>query len=134
MASYFGPWGWELASKGRCYELIGIRAWKWFLRRSGRPQSRWRASVVDSSRRERLVARLRQHARFTREYEVRHLVGGFVMQTAGTTYVAMAGQGSLLVLTVLNAVFNGFPILLQRYNRVRVHTALRRLGVDHESR
>lgn len=131
---YFGPWRWEQVSEGRFYELLGIRYWKWFLRKSGKPQRRWRPPSLDSSRRDALRAYLHGMAAFTREYELRHLAGGAAMQFSGMLYVSLYGEGSLLLITALNALFNGFPILLQRYNRVRVAAALHRLDACVQDR
>ncbi len=125
---YFGPWRFELVGNGRVYELLGIRFWKRWLRTSGNPLSR-RAGTIDlPSRRDALRERLRQQDRFTREYELRHLLGGAVMQMAGWAVIAMVEGASLAALTIANVLVNGYPILLQRYNRVRVHAALGRIG------
>lgn len=130
---YFGPWRWEQASEGRLYELLGIRLWKWFLRKSGKPQRRWKVPDTSASRREALIAHLQTMAAFTREYEVRHIAGGAAMQFSGMLFIVLYDQGSLLLLTALNVVLNGFPILLQRYNRVRVWAAMQRLDAnDHD--
>jgi hypothetical protein len=125
---YFDPWTFEKAAEGRIYELIGIRFWKRLLKRSGNPQKRWRLETPNGSRHERLVESLQHQARFTREYEIRHIAGGIVMQGGGAIYIAISGEGSLLLLSMFNVLINGYPILLQRYNRVRVISALNRIA------
>lgn len=125
---YFGPWRVERLGRGRVYELLGIRLWKRWLRRNGNPRSRQPDARHPASRRASLREHLRRHDRFTRQYEVRHLLGGIAMQAGGCAFIAVLNGGSLTLLTIANVLVNGYPILLQRYNRVRVHAALRRIG------
>ena len=125
---YFGPWELERRANGRIYELLGIRLWKRWLRTSGDPASRWRSVTRVDGRKAKLVARLRQQDRFTHEYEVRHLLGGVTMQVAGAVLIPILNQGSMVFVTFANLFINGYPILLQRYNRVRVQAALDRIS------
>jgi hypothetical protein len=125
---YFGPWKVERLGRGRLYEWLGIRLWKRWLRSSGNPSSRQPGAMNLASRRAGLRERLRQHDRFTRQYEVRHLLGGIAMQVGGWVFISMLSGGSLTLLTMANLLVNGYPILLQRYKRVRVHAALGRIG------
>ena len=107
--------------------FLGIRLWKRWLRSSGNPRARQPDGRHLVSRRARLRERLRRHDRFTREYEVRHLVGGAAMQLGGWAFISVLNGGSLTLLTIANLLVNGYPILLQRYNRARVHAALSRI-------
>ena len=125
---YFGPWPVECRGAGKVYEIVGVRSYKRVLRRSGNPRSRWQANTSFSGRRAWLEACLRAQLQFTKEYEVRHLIGGVLMQTAGTAVILVTDYGYFTALTIANVVINGYPILLQRYNRVRLLAALDRVG------
>ncbi|MCL6507851.1 MAG: hypothetical protein K6T59_12570 [Bryobacteraceae bacterium] len=125
---YFGPCPFESRGAGRVYEIVGVHFYKRLLRTSGNPRGRWPARAALHGRRARLEACLRTHLQFTREYEVRHLVGGALMQTAGMAVIFGTGHGSFAALTIANVIINGYPVLLQRYNRVRLQAALARVG------
>ena len=124
---YFAPFRFELWRCGRIYELLGIRLYKRYLPSSGDLVSRWqgvrRISASGSLRLESLL----RHKRFTKEYEVRHLVGGVIMLAISLVSVSIWKKGDMGTLLLANLLINGYPIMLQRYNRVRILSVLARL-------
>lgn len=121
---YFRPRAWERAGRGRIYRWLGIRPFKRYLPTSGDLVSRARGvrrvAGFGPDLRESLV----RHQRFTRAYEGRHIFGAVLMLALSWLSIALQGKGSWPVLLAANLLINGYPIMLQRYNRVRLQAAL----------
>lgn len=124
---YFKPSSFEKRVGKRIYKIMGIKFWKRFLRDSSKPKKYWKTRTQCLSRRQWLIETFNQQEKFTRKYELRHIAGGLAMQVSGIVYILITGKGSILLLTVLNMFFNGYPILLQRYNRIRISESLHRI-------
>lgn len=125
---YFQARRFERAGRGRIYRLLGIRLFKYYLPTSGDLVSRWRGVSRITRGEGGLHDRLIRFENFTRTYEARHLFGGLSMLAISGWSIAVHGKGNWWTLLAANALINGYPILLQRYNRIRVQAALENLN------
>lgn len=123
---YFEPKTFEEANRGQIYRLIGIRFFKYYLPTSGDVVSRLRGHRHLDLREGRDHG-LRAYERRTRIYEGRHIFGGLSMLAISWWAIAARDRGNWAALLAANLFLNGYPILLQRYNRVRVFAALKHL-------
>lgn len=100
------------------YEKLGIRTFKKYMPTSGDLVMRhvWR-----KTRKVRGIESLRRLERGTRFPEKLHLVGLFAFPIVGVL-VDQIGWAN-----AINVFFNIYPIMLQRYNRIRYQGALRRM-------
>lgn len=131
---YFAPCRFELWRDGRIYELIGIRLFKKYLPTSGDLVSRWQGVRRIAASGTHRTQSLLRHQRFTKEYEIRHLVGGIVMLGLSLASIMLWQKGNLAVLLLANLGINGYPMMLQRYNRIRLLRILDRIAdVSHSS-
>src|SRR5260370_1465497 len=124
--SSFDVWFWPKCFESeRLYERLGAPLLKRYvptggdlvMRRLRRPGRRWVTSSLQS---------LWQYERRTRLHELIHLIGfiGFTILAA-----SKFASGSLTVLGLtfalaLNLIFGLWPVVLQRYNRLRVYRAI----------
>ena len=131
---YFEPRAIEQAANGRLYVRLGVRLFKWYLPTSGdlvsRARGRRRIAPIGPD----LVRSLVQHDKQTRSWEVRHIFGALSMLALTWWSISVHGKGSWPVLLGANLVINGYPILLQRYNRARLRSLLARLDRRHQGR
>jgi len=125
-AMYFSPCAVERWESGRLYELLGIRIFKRYLPSSGDIVSRWRGRRRIHGSGKTLLTSLEDREAFTRKYELRHIYGGIMMQALSIVSVFVWAKGNIVILTLANLVINGYPIFLQRYNRVRIREIIRR--------
>ncbi|MRR09710.1 hypothetical protein EG831_06495 [bacterium] len=125
---YFIPLPFERAGSGRIYERLGIRLYKRYLPTSGDLVSHARGvRHVDRSG-IGLLPSLQRIERRTRVYEARHIFGALSMLAISWWSIAVHHRGNWLVLSVANLLINGYPIMLQRYNRTRVYAIRERLA------
>lgn len=125
-AWHFAPRSFERWHGGRAYELIGIRAFKHYLPTTGDLVSRWRGKRWISWLGRRTAENLCAHERRTRNWEARHIFGLISMLALTSWSIEVQGKGSWAELLVANLLINGYPIMLQRYNRVRLQAAVSR--------
>lgn len=113
--AWFSPKSFE---SEELYERLGIRTFKKYMPTSGDLVMRhvWR-----KTRKVRGIDSLRRLERGTRLPEKLHLVGLFAFPIAGVL-VDQIGWAN-----AINVVFNIYPIMLQRYNRIRYQGVLRRM-------
>lgn len=124
---YFEPKSFELKGQGRLYRALGVRVFKHYLPTSGDLVSRHRGIRRIDPRSVGRSHALRQYERVTRSYESRHLFGAASMLAISWWAIAIHHKGSWVALLAANALINGYPIMIQRYNRVRLSNALRHL-------
>lgn len=128
---YFKPRHIECAGNGRLYVLLGVRFFKRYVPTSGdlisRVRGRRRIAPIGAD----LVSSLLQYEKQTRSWEVRHVFGALSMLALTWWSIAVHGRGSWPVLLGANLLINGYPIMLQRYNRTRVRSLLARLTGRH---
>jgi hypothetical protein len=116
-AAYYRPREWE--RRGRVYERLGVRVAKYLLTRRV-----WRnPAFYFESRGDRLLAALEDTLR---EAETGHVLA-FVAMLLFTAYALAHAWWDLAGwLICFNVLVNGYPILLQRYNRGRLEEIRRR--------
>jgi hypothetical protein len=131
---YFEPKPFEKAADCRLYRLLGVRTFKRYLPTSGDLVSRWRGVSRICRADGGLAPALRRYERVTRSYEVRHIFGAFSMFAVSWWAIVFHGKGQWPALIVANVFINGYPILLQRYNRIRLQNALAHLAALHDCR
>lgn len=106
----------EFERSGRLYELIGVRLVKTVLRR-------WPFAVFNPDLhlpKQRTPERLEQLGRRMRDAEASHAVL-FVLTLAIVGFDLVVGWWTAATWTfAFNAVVNGYPVMLQRYNRARL--------------
>lgn len=130
-AWYFLPREFERWREGRAYELIGIRTFKHYLPTTGDLVSKWWGTRWVSWRGSRTSQGLSAHEHRTRNWEARHIFGFLSMLALTWLSIEIYGKGSWVALLVANLLINGYPIMLQRYNRVRIQAVL--LGLSKRS-
>lgn len=105
--------------RSRLYVLLGVRAFKWFLIRS--PFRYLNQKLYLQASRPGLIRQLEED---TREAETAHTLGGLFC--LGWAFALLLGRhpgsGWVLLWTLL---FHAYPILLQRYTRIRLNRMLR---------
>jgi hypothetical protein len=126
---YFKPKRFESADGGQLYRRLGVRFFKRYLPTSGDLVSGWHGILRISTKGGDLRGCLARHDSYTRRYEARHIFGGLSMLALTWWSITILGKGNWFVLLAANLFINGYPIMLQRYNRVRVQSALARLDL-----
>jgi hypothetical protein len=133
---YFRPWAIERWCNGHIYELLGVRAYKrWLPTLGDRVCQRTGIHAIRSFPRGSSDCRqqLETQQRWTRRIEAGHVLAAFVM----TCYsVAALWSGDFLnvsLLIAVNLAVNIYPIMTQRYNRVRIAAILRRMDSSGET-
>jgi hypothetical protein len=133
---YYRPCAVERWRNGHIYEVLGVRAYKWWL-----PTGGDRARLTTGKHAIRSYSRSSSDCRqqledlegSTHRFEAWHLLGAVVM--AGLTAPNLWGgdflSSSLLI--AVNLAVNIYPIMTQRYNRVRIEAVLRRMGSSGET-
>lgn len=103
--------GFEL--DGRCYELVGVRSAKRLLRRG--PLSRFNPDLHLPA--ERTPERLAHLDQRMRDAESSHAI--LLVLTLGLAMLqaAVGRWASAAWIVVFNLLMNGYPVMLQRYNR-----------------
>jgi hypothetical protein len=121
---YFEPKAFEKAGNCRLYRLLGVRGFKRYLPTSGDLVSRWQGIARIQRAQGGLDQALRRWERVTRSYEARHIFGALSMLAISWWSITFHNKGQWPALIAANLLINGYPILLQRYNRVRLQSAL----------
>ena len=128
---YFEPRRIEQAANGRLYVLLGVRLFKRYLPTSGdlisRVRGRRRIAPIGPD----LVSSLLQYEKQTKSWEARHIFGALSMLALTWWSIAVHGKGSWPVLLGANLLINGYPIMLQRYNRARLRSLLAHVKGRH---
>jgi uncharacterized membrane protein YjjP (DUF1212 family) len=63
---------------------------------------------------------LRRYEKVTRSYEARHILGAVLMLGLSAWAITVHHKGSWSALLLANLLINGYPIMVQRYNRGRL--------------
>jgi hypothetical protein len=124
---YFEPRRIEQAANGRIYVLLGVRLFKRYLPTSGDLISRFRRRRRIAPIGPDLVDSLLQYEKQTKSWEARHIFGALSMLALTWWSIAVHGKGSWPALLGANLLINGYPIMLQRYNRARLRSILAHL-------
>ena len=124
----FEPKPFETPGDCRLYRLLVVRAFKRYLPTSGDLVSRWRGISRIQRAHGGLDQALRRYERITRSHEGRHIFGAASMLAISWWAITFHGKGEWPALLAANALINGYPIILQRYNRIRLQSALAHLA------
>lgn len=124
---YLEPKQFEMGNNAIFYRRLGIRLFKRYLPTSGDIISRSRGIRRIPLNRKILVESLQKYKRVTINYEWRHIFGGVSMLALSWLSIEFYNKGSWLWLLIANLIINGYPIMLQRYNRIRINDALSKL-------
>lgn len=110
------------------YERFGIRKFKRFVPTSGDLVNKlvWKKFGEDDSVKLNLAS-LKDAEKFTRYAETIHMVYFGVMNAMAGQYFAQGELSMASVTAVLNVLGNVYPVMLQRYNRIRLYRAMSNL-------
>lgn len=131
---YFKPKSFETAGDCRLYRLLGVRSFKRYLPTSGDLVTRWRGITRIKRTHGGLDQALRRYERVTRSYEARHMFGALSMFAISWWSITFHDNGQWPALIAANVLINGYPIMLQRYNRIRLQSALAQFAILRDRR
>jgi hypothetical protein len=127
---YFTPRAFEARNGGALYEYLGVRIFKKYVPTSGdlitRIRGKKRLKVEKLGRR----AALQKHRKQTCVWEWRHLVSALLLQSWAIFGGLTIGAEQFWVSTLINVLVNFYPIMLQRYNRIRIDACLKNMQPD----
>lgn len=112
------------------YRALGVTVFQKLLPWGGNISVRHRAPTLMPTNRT-IEGRLQVLEAKTRRIEGVHL-GLLALTTALTIAGSLTPEGTalrLLAVTGINVLFNIYPLMLQRYNRLRVHRIMGRIGL-----
>jgi len=120
---YFSPKSFERWKNGRIYEIVGVGEYKKFLPTGGDYVARWIGfkPISDASSTEN---GLRFYERFTRICESIHTIALPIYTIPIILSFYCGDLKSATGILLLNLAINGYPIMVQRYNRTRIYNAL----------
>ena len=126
---YFTLKSLEQWRQGWLYRCLGVPLFKRYVPTSGDWVARRRGQRRIPPGGHSVLHDLRNYERLTRRIEWRHL-GGFVAMGVGIELTdTMLGSTAVAWLWVANIALNFYPIMLQRYNRMRIGRVLQRVPV-----
>lgn len=116
------PAGWHRLRRfersGRVYELLGVRVVKWLLRRG--PLAVFNPHLhLPAERTPEHLARLEQRMK---DAEASHAILLVLTLAVVANALAHGWWAAALWTVVFDLLLNGYPVLLQRYNRALLHT------------
>ena len=118
--TWFNPAKWELKFGIPLYELLGIRWFKKYVPTTGDlARKRKNIKQIDLSLKDRVEA-LQQCDQLTQKYEGRHLLGVLFFIPIAIFIKDEYTLIDWIIVTLAFLIFNLYPILLQRYNRIRI--------------
>ena len=122
-AAWFNPKSFE---SPEAYEKLGIRTIKKYLPTSGDLIRRvvWKRFGDEAWVKHGDIQSLKNQERFTRVFEGVHLAAVGVFSTATGFLLAQGDIKGTVAATAINAIYNAYPIMLQRYNRLRLYRAI----------
>ena len=116
---YFRPKHWK--GKGTIYEMMGVLVFKSLVVKLGRKLVRnpWKKNSYYLWKKN--IAGIKAFERRTRYSELIHLVGALVPMGA---LLRGGNESAVQVIMLFALAINIHPILLQRYNRIRIYRVL----------
>lgn len=118
----------EKWGNGRIYELLGTRLYKFFVPTGGDLAKRWGdAHEFTSGTRvgTKMEDQLGQYRNATKSLEAVHWALGAAFAAMTLAHFVASGGASMLLIGS-NVLVNLYPIMTQRYNRVRIDSVLAR--------
>ena len=130
MLFYFKPKTFEFYQDRTIYNLIGIKIYKKYLPTTGDIARKRKKITQIKLGAGNKVEELQKYEKQTRNYEWRHLIGLFVFIPVFILLTLLSDEKltvfDWIFLNILNLCINIYPILLQRYNRIRIIKVLER--------
>jgi hypothetical protein len=124
---YFRARSFEKWNGGVIYEYLGIRIYKKYLPTSGdlitQAQGIKRLKIKETGRR----TALEDHRKLTCTWEMRHLISAALLQTWAVFGGLSLGAEHFWISSAINMIVNGYPIMLQRFNRIRIDACLEKM-------
>jgi glycosyl-4,4'-diaponeurosporenoate acyltransferase len=109
---------------GAIYKYLGVRLYKKYVPTSGdlitRARGIKRLKIEDFGRR----GALEDHRRLTCVWERRHLISAVLLQSWAIFGGLKFGAENFWISSAINVFVNLYPIMLQRFNRVRIDLCL----------
>lgn len=126
---YLRPRPFELQEKGKIYEQIGARVYKKWVPTSGEVITRLRGinrlKIAETGSRRKA---LENHEKITQKWEWRHLISAIFLALWGIGAGTVLGVEHFYTSFIINLFVNLYPIIVQRYNRVRITLLLNKMG------
>lgn len=127
---YLNPRPFEMHDGGAIYQRLGVRVYKKYVPTSGdlitRVRRIKRLKIMTLGRR----AALERHRVQTGVWEWRHLISALLLQSWAIVGGLTFSAEQFWVSTVINVVVNVYPIMVQRFTRVRINLCLARMQQD----
>ena len=118
----------ELQRDGAIYVWFGARIYKKFVPTSGDLVTRWRGinrlNIAETGNRRKA---LENYLNLTLKWEWRHLISAAVLQSWAILAGAFLGMEHFWISSTINIFVNFYPIILQRYNRVRLVSVIAKM-------
>jgi glycosyl-4,4'-diaponeurosporenoate acyltransferase len=128
MKSYYEPKKFEFYGNHTIYDYVGIRWYKKYLPFTGDLARKWRNLIQINLNKSQRINELYRYEKKTRNYEIRHIIGIIIFLVLVFLSNKKLTLFDIVFLTFLNLSVNIYPILLQRYNRIRIIKLLKNLG------
>ena len=126
MRNYFEPKRLELWGERSIYELLGVRFFKRYLLPTERLVNRLRGGKAMRGGQDVLHAELRRLEWETRRNEVIHLSALLLITGILLVKSPQLSMVQLFWILAINLYVNLYPILVQRYNRLRLTRLMRK--------
>lgn len=111
----------ELQGNGAIYARLGARIYKKFVPTSGDLVTRLRGinrlKIVETGDRREA---LENYINLTKKWEWRHLISAILLQSWALLAGVFLGMEHFWVSSTINIFVNFYPIIVQRFNRVRL--------------
>ena len=128
LLAYFKPKAFEYHRDRTIYELVGIKIYKKYLPTTGDiARQRRKITQINIGKGDKMEE-LYRYERKTRNYEWRHLLGTLIFVILVVMIDKKLTLFDWIFLTGLNLYVNIYPIMLQRYNRIRIIGVLQNNG------
>ncbi len=121
---YFRPK--EFEKDGKIYEKLGVKTYKKFLPTFGDYVNRFNRKVLKINAKfvEKSMGSLRGYEFLTRVYETAHISGFVFFNYAAIHHFSEGDTKQGVIDIAMNVLINVYPMMVQRYNRVRTFRAL----------
>ncbi|MCB0647713.1 MAG: hypothetical protein KDC49_13685 [Saprospiraceae bacterium] len=129
MKNYFKPEVFEFVENKTIYDFVGIKVFKKYLPFTGDIARKWANKKQINLDRTTRNEELYRYELETRKNEMRHLFALIAFVLLIFIIDKKLNVFDVIFLTTLNLVLNIYPIMLQRYNRIRIIKVLLRNGL-----
>ncbi len=130
---YFRLRPFELRQKGAIYIRLGARIFKKFVPTTGDLVTRMRGikrlKIVETGDRRKALENYRNQ---TLKWEWRHLISAVLLQSWAILAGIFIDMEHFWVSSIINIFVNYYPIIVQRFNRVRLTDIIAKLHPNNE--